>query len=293
MGRIFKSLFLILRPKHWIKNLFIFAGPFFSLNFFVYDNIKKLSLGFICWCGISSATYIFNDIIDRKEDAFHTLKKRRPISSGLISTNLAWIVFILLSLFFFLIAFCIKTSFGYLILAYFLINLLYSLYLKHVFILDVMCISFGFILRVISGAMLINVGFSEWLIMCTLLLSLLLGFGKRQEEITSLEKVAMHHRRVLKDYDVGFLQHIPYVLVSSTIVCYMLYTVSQEAVRKFGTKNLIYTTVFVIYGLFRYVYVVNEKKKGADPTQIIFQDLPSVINILLWIMVSGFIIYLL
>jgi hypothetical protein len=128
--------------------------------------------------------------------------------------------------------------------------------------------------------------------MCTFLLSSLLGFSKRQEEITALGENAVYHRKVLKEYDRGFLQYVPYVLVSSAILCYMLYTVSSEAIRKFGTKNLIYTTPFVIYGLLRYVYIAYEKNRGADPTQVLFQDVPTVINILLWILTVGLIIYL-
>jgi hypothetical protein len=128
--------------------------------------------------------------------------------------------------------------------------------------------------------------------MCTLLLSLLLAFGKRQEEISSLEGDAIHHRKVLKEYDQAFLERIPYALVSATLLCYMLYTVSQETVKRFGTKNLIYTTPFVIYGLFRYVYIAYEKKKGADPTQVLFQDLPTAVNIIAWVAAVGLIIYI-
>ena len=183
-------------------------------------------------------------------------------------------------------------SFSLFIIAYFLINLTYSLYLKHVFILDVMCIAAGFVLRVASCAALINVLLSEWVVMCTLLLSLLLGFGKRQEEITSLETEAVYHRRVLREYDREFLKFIPYTLLAATMLCYMLYTVSKETVARFGTKNLIYTTPFVIYGLLRYVYIAYEKNKGADPTQVLFYDLPTVINIIAWLVAFGLIIYI-
>lgn len=287
-----KLLFLSLRPKHWIKNVFIFAGPFFSLKLFKLCNFNKLVLGFVYWCLITSAMYLFNDILDRKKDALHPHKKKRPLASGLLDVKIAYLFWIFLSFISITLAIKLNINFAIFIILYFLVNVIYSIYLKHIFILDVMCIASGFVFRVISGAVLINVGFSEWIIMCTLLLSLLLGFGKRQEELTSLEENAVYHRKALREYDKGFLQHIPYVLVSSTIVCYMLYTVSQEAIRKFGTKNLIYTTPFVIYGLFRYVHIAFEKKKGADPTQVLFQDLPTVINILFWLITVGFIIYI-
>ncbi len=287
-----KLIFISLRPKHWVKNLFIFAGPFFSLKLFIPYNLSRLVIAFFYWCLVTSAMYLFNDIKDRQEDVLHPRKKARPLASGKLDIRTAYLAFALLS--FASIVFSIKLNFNFFIfiILYFFINVLYTVYLKHVIILDVMCIASGFVFRVASGAVLIGVGLSEWIIMCTFLLSLFLGFGKRQEEIMSLEEDAVRHRKVLKDYDRGFLEHVPYVLVSSTIVCYILYTVSQEAVRKFGTKNLIYTTPFVIYGLFRYVYIAYEKKKGADPTQVLFQDWPLVINISLWILAVGLIIYI-
>ena len=279
------------RPRHWVKNLFIFAAPFFSLKIFDPLNFYPLMLGLVSWCLVTSSTYLFNDIIDRKEDSLHPHKKHRPLASGALDVRLAWLFWVFLSAASFILALGCSLNFARLIAFYFLLNIAYSLYLKHVFILDVMCIASGFVLRVVSGAVLINVGFSEWIIMCTFLLSLLLGFSKRQEEITYLGSNAVYHRKVLKDYDQGFLQRIPYVLVASTIVCYMLYTVSAEAIKKFGNKNLIYTTPFVIYGLFRYVYIAYEKNKGSDPTQVLFQDLPTVANIVLWVMAVGLIIY--
>jgi len=285
-------LIRLLRPHHWVKNLFIFAGPFFSLKLFAPGNAFTMSLGFVCWCLMTSAMYVFNDIVDRDSDTQHPQKKKRPLPSGAIGVRTAYALWLLLLLGSVLLASWLGREFFYGIFLYFAINLAYSLYLKHVIILDVMCIAAGFVLRVISGAVLIHVGFSEWLIMCAFMLSLLLGFSKRQEEITYLGVDAHSHRKVLKDYERGFLERIPYTLISATIVCYMLYTVSQEAVRKFGTKNLIYTAPFVIYGLFRYAYVAYEKNKGADPTQVLFQDLPTAVNIILWILATAFIIYL-
>lgn len=286
-----KLIFSSLRPRHWIKNLFIFAGPFFALKLFNLYNIVTLLLGLLCWCLITSATYLFNDILDRKQDALHPLKKNRPLASGTMSVGFAYFLFFLLTFFSMIVSQRLSAIFSIFIITYLLLNIAYSLYLKHIFLLDVMCIATGFVLRVISGAVLIGVGFSEWVVMCAFLLSLFLGFGKRQEEISILKSEAIYHRKVLNDYDRNFLQRIPYVLTSSTILCYMLYAISNEAVRKFGTKNLIYTTPFVIYGLFRYIYIAFEKKHGADPTQVLFQDLPTLLNIVLWIIAVGLIIY--
>jgi 4-hydroxybenzoate polyprenyltransferase len=286
-----KLFFSSLRPWHWVKNLFIFVGPFFALKLFNLYNIIILLSGFLCWCLITSATYLFNDTLDKKQDFLHPLKKNRPVASGALSVKFAYFLFFLLAFFSVLLAQGLSRIFSIFIITYLLLNMVYSLYLKHVFLLDVMCIATGFVLRVISGAALIKVGFSEWIVMCAFLLSLFLGFGKRQEEISILKAQAIYHRKVLNDYDRSFLQHIPYVLASSTILCYMLYTVSNEAVRKFGTKDLIYTTPFVIYGMFRYIYIAFEKKHGADPTQVLFGDLPTLLNLILWIIAAGLIIY--
>lgn len=287
-----KLLFLSLRPKHWVKNLFIFAAPFFSLRIFEPATLLKSIAGFLCWCLVASALYVFNDIVDRKRDVLHPHKKNRPLASGKLKLKEAYMIFIFLSLVAIIFSGNLSPGFLLVIISYFIINIVYSLYLKEVFLLDVMCIAAGFVLRVASGAVLIDVVLSEWVIMCTLLLSLLLGFGKRQEEISSLEDEAVYHRKVLKEYNQGFLEHVPYALVSATMLCYMLYTVSSETVNRFGTKNLIYTSPFVIYGLMRYVYIAYEKEKGADPTQVFFHDLPTVLNIIAWLLAVGLVIYI-
>lgn len=166
-----KFLFLSLRPKHWVKNLFIFAGPFFALRLFHLEDLRQLILGFICWCLISSAMYLFNDIIDRKEDVLHPDKKNRPIARGILDIKIVCLFWVLLSVFSIAAAFRLNTIFAIFIVLYLLVNFAYSIYFKHIFILDVMCIALGFVFRVISGAVLIKVGASEWLIMCTFLLS--------------------------------------------------------------------------------------------------------------------------
>lgn len=287
-----KLAFSSIRPKHWAKNLIIFAGPFFSLKMFDSYNFSLLILAFIAWCLISSAVYLLNDIIDRKQDSLHPDKKTRPIASGLLDIKVAYALIILLSLLSMTISIWLSIILAIIIVLYFLINIIYSIYLKHKFVINIFCISFGFILRLVSGAVIIHVGLSRWIIICTLLLALLLSFSKRQLELISLGGNAAYYHMGLKDYNKKFIKYIPYVLVSSLVVYYTLYTVSHETIRRFGTRNLIYTIPFVIYGLFRYIYLAYIKKKGSDPIQIVLQDLPSVINILLWITIVGVIIYL-
>jgi 4-hydroxybenzoate polyprenyltransferase len=281
-----------MRPKHWIKNIFVFAGPFFARSLFHADNFSKVLCGVISWCLLSSAVYIFNDIIDRRNDVQHPVKKKRPLAAQ--SMKIGWAVFIMgITLFLgYIVSIYAGRQFIAIVTAYVSINILYTVILKHIVIIDVMCIASGFVLRVMSGAYIVHAVPSEWLIMCTMLLSLLLGFGKRKEELSLLEDNAAAHRKILREYDMNFLNHIPYALLSATIVCYMLYTVSPDTIKRFGTTNLIYTTPFVIFGLLRYVYIAYEKNKGADPTQVIIQDIPTGINIFLWIITVGYFIYL-
>ena len=184
-----------------------------------------------------------------------------------------------------------RAPFGIALALYAFLNILYSLKLKDVVILDVMTISAGFVLRVVSGALLIQVGASEWLIICTVLLSLFLGFSKRRHEITVLESHANDHREVLQHYSPYFLDQMIGIVTASTVMSYALYTISEETVKKFGTNHLIYTVPFVLYGIFRYLYLVHKKVEGGNPTKIALTDRPLLVNILLWIVAVSFIIY--
>jgi len=189
------------------------------------------------------------------------------------------------------VSFQLKFEFGIVLLAYILINIWYTYQLKRVVILDVMTIAAGFVLRVIAGAVLIGVPTSEWLIICTILLSLFLGFSKRRHEIKILENEANTHRSVLQHYSPYFLDQMIGIVTATTVMSYALYTISDETVHKFGTKHLIYTVPFVLYGIFRYLYLVHKKDEGGDPTRLALTDLPLLFNIVLWIITVSIIIY--
>lgn len=182
--------------------------------------------------------------------------------------------------------------FGIIVLAYFLLNIGYSLYLKSIVIIDVVTIAAGFVLRVLGGAVIISVAASQWLILCTILLALFLGFSKRRHELVLLEDSATNHRKVLEHYSPYFLDQMIAVVTASTVICYALYAMSKDTIEKLGTSKLIYTIPFVLYGIFRYLYLVHQKEKGGSPTEIMFTDKPMIINICLWVVSSVVFIYI-
>jgi 4-hydroxybenzoate polyprenyltransferase len=189
------------------------------------------------------------------------------------------------------ISYYLSLSFFFVVLAYFLLQLAYSFSLKHIVILDVFAIAFGFALRVVAGAVIINVEISSWLLICTILLALFLGFSKRRHELVVLEDGAQEHRKVLTDYSSYLLDQMISVVTASTVVSYALYTMSKETIEKFGTRNLIFTVPFVLYGIFRYLYLIHKKEEGGSPESILVTDKPLMVSILLWAIAVGIILY--
>ena len=280
-----------MRPQQWIKNLFLFAALIFSGHLRNISDALLTVQGFILFSLAASAVYIFNDIADIEQDKLHPTKSLRAIPSGKLSVQTATVVATMLFVFSIIGAFFLNMKFGMALLLYLLINVLYSYKLKHVVIIDVMTISAGFVLRVVAGAFLIGVPTSEWLLICTVLLSLFLGFSKRRHEITILESQANDHRTVLAHYSPYFLDQMIGIVTASTVMSYALYTISDETVKKFGTSDLIFTVPFVLYGIFRYLYLVHKKEEGGNPTKLALTDRPLLINIILWIVTASFIIY--
>ncbi len=281
-----------MRLQQWIKNLFIFAALIFSANLFNLRDLIYTVLGFLFFSLSASGVYIINDIADLEKDKLHPLKSRRPLPSGRISKSLALVASVLLLLIGLIGSFYLSPNFAVIIILYVIINLIYSFKVKEIVILDVMTISAGFVLRVVSGAVLINVPTSEWLIICTVLLSLFLGFSKRRHELILLENHAISHRSVLQDYSPIFLDQMISIVTATTVMSFALYTISEETVRKFGTTHLIYTVPFVLYGIFRYLYLVHKKEEGGNPAKLALTDLPLLVNIILWFICVTLIIYL-
>jgi 4-hydroxybenzoate polyprenyltransferase len=188
-------------------------------------------------------------------------------------------------------AFIVDLTFFTILVAYVVMNIAYTTKLKHVVILDVMCIALGFVLRVLAGTTLAAVRPTDWLIICTITLSLFLGFSKRRQELIFIGHNARNHRRVLSDYSITFLDQMIAVATACTVMSYALYTIADETVARFGTRNLIFTIPFVIYGIYRYLYLIHQKEIGGNPTSAVLTDLPLVLNGLLWFGVVVFIIY--
>ena len=285
------DIFNSMRPQQWIKNFFIFAALIFSQNFLNLPLLLKTVVGFVAFCILSSSLYILNDLQDLEEDRHHPLKSRRPIASGRLKRPTAIAAFVILSLFGFLISFFLNFYFFVAALIYYLFQVAYSIRLKHVVILDVFIIAAGFLIRVVAGGLVIEVEISHWLLICTALLALFLSMSKRRHELCLLEEKAINHRSILKEYNPYLLDQMIGVVTASIVVAYSLYTVSEETVLKFGTTNLIFTVPFVLYGIFRYLYLIHQRAEGGSPEILIIKDKPLLIDIFLWIISVILILY--
>ena len=286
-----KAFLLALRPTHWVKNLII-AGPLvFSLSVFDKDRLVLTALAIVIFSALASAVYLLNDIADREKDRRHPVKRFRPIASGALPIGAAWTSCAILLAGALWASWDLSPWFALCAALYFVNNILYSFWIKHVVILDVMALAAGFVLRVIAGAVAIGVPASEWLIMCTILLAMFLGFAKRRHELVLLASNAESHRKVLDEYSAYFLDQMILIAASATVVCYALYTVAPHTIKQFGTDRLIYTVPFVLYGLFRYLYLVHQKESGGNPTKTLLTDKPTLVNVALWLSSIFLLIY--
>lgn len=287
-----KNYFNLLRIPQWIKNFFIFVPLIFSQHLFEQDYVKLSLLGFIIFSFISSSIYIINDLIDINEDKLHPIKRFRPIPAGLISKGTAAAVASILAIGSFALLSLTNIKFGGTVLTYFVITILYSLKLKNIVILDVFTIAAGFMLRILGGAFIISVEISSWLILTTMFISLFLAVMKRRSELKFVTADdAGSTRKVLVHYSTEFIDQMSTVTSAGVIICYALYTVSQRTVSIFKTEHLIYTTPFVVFGIFRYMYLVYIGKKGENTTEILVSDLPMIFNIIIYVLVVIAIIY--
>lgn len=263
----------------------------FSKRLFESQSFLEVLIGFFLFSLASSSVYIFNDIRDIENDRQHPKKQLRPIASGKISISFAMSLSIILGMISLVTSFYIKSAFGLIVLGYMILNILYSMTLKYLVILDVMTIAAGFVLRVMAGAEIVEVYPSSWLIICAILLSLFLGFSKRRHELVLLTDKANNHRAVLKHYSSYFLDQMVAVVTASTVISYMLYTVSEATVQFFGTRHLVWTVPFVLYGIFRYLYLMHRREEGGDPADVLLRDRPMLVNFSLWIIICIIIIY--
>ena len=271
----------LLRPKQWTKNLLLFAGLVFSYNLFHLPLVIYAVMAFISFCLLSGCTYILNDIIDIQEDRIHPRKKNRPLAAGKITVKQAVLGMIVLLILALALAWLVNPLFFIVGLFYFAFTVSYTLWLKYIVILDVFAIAFGFLLRALAGAVAIEVTISSWFLICTLLLSLFLALTKRRQESVNLANNGVEHRKVLAHYPVQYLDQLISIVTASTIIAYSLYTFLD------GHSGLFMLTIpFVVYGIFRYLYLVHNKNMGESPDEVLLKDKPLIINILLWVVVS-------
>ncbi|CAG0982867.1 partial Decaprenyl-phosphate phosphoribosyltransferase, partial [Anaerolineae bacterium] len=256
----------LIRPKQWIKNGFVFAPLVFAKELFQPEPLLLTARTFATFCLTASMVYIINDMIDVEADRAHPKKKLRPLAARTISVPAAFGILALLLVLDVILAAGMPEKFLLLLGAYFLMNLAYTFKLKEIFLLDVFIIAAGFMLRVLGGAYAISVYVSSWLILCTLFISLFLGFAKRRGEIVAMQAAgAMPERKVLQHYRLGVLDQMLTITAAGTVIAYALYTVAPRTVTVFGTDKLIYTTVFVMYGVFRYMHLIHTTEAVENP----------------------------
>lgn len=289
-----KNYFTLLRIPQWIKNSFVFVPLLFSLNLFNSDYLITTLAAFGVFCIMSSIIYIINDISDIEADRAHPVKKNRPLAAGKISINHAYYTLLILSIPVIIALSFFNLKFVILVIAFFLLNVFYSLSFKHIVLLDIFSIAAGFMLRVVGGAFAIEVEISSWLILTTMFLSLFLAAMKRYSELRLTLNNTDNNtttRKVLSYYSTRLARQISTVAASTVIISYALYTVASRTVNVFGNENLIYTTPFVVFGIFRYMFLVYINEEGENTTKIMITDLPMIFTIVLYIITSVFIIY--
>ncbi len=286
------SFVRLLRVPQWIKNFFLFAPLIFSKHLFESSYFWTTAVAFFVFCFISSSVYIINDIADRGADKLHPTKRNRPIPAGKISVAQAIAVALLLIAVSAVLSKGLSAKFLFVAILYFVLNLAYSFFLKRVILLDVFIIAAGFMLRVLAGAFAIDVQVSHWLVLCTLFVSVFLAISKRRGEMLLVQNTEGYEgRAVLRDYDVVFIDQMMTIAAAGMAISYALYTVADRTVSIFGTENLIFTTVFVLFGIFRYLYLVRVKRTDDNPTHLLITDAAMMVNVAAWFMTCVVIIY--
>jgi 4-hydroxybenzoate polyprenyltransferase len=287
---LISGIFKTLRPKQWTKNGFIFAALVFDLKLFQLEPFIKTVLGFILLCLISGTVYLINDLVDIEKDRQHPIKKNRPIPSGQVPFGVAVATAVILSAICLPLSFLLDLNFGFIATAYWLLQIAYSLVLKNIVIVDVLTIAAGFVLRVAAGVALVEAErFSPWLYVFTILLALFLGLGKRRQELDMLKDQASNTRSILDEYNLPFLDEMMAVVTAGTVMTYAFYTFSAP---NLPSNHLMMLTIpFVIYGIFRYLYVIHVQGNGGAPDEVLLIDRPLQISILLFMLTVVAILY--
>jgi 4-hydroxybenzoate polyprenyltransferase len=285
------NLLVSLRPHQWSKNLLVFAGLLFARRLFDLHDFLATVAAFAIFCALSGVVYLTNDVLDRHTDRNHPLKSRRPIASGLIPVPLAVGAAVAILVASIAGSLALGWRFALVAVCYVTLNTAYSVFLKHVVILDVLTIAIGFVLRAAAGAVAINVVISHWLFVCTILLALFISLAKRRHEIVLLADGATTHRPILGEYTPYLLDQMIGIAAGSSLIAYILYTISPENTERFGTPWLDLTIPFPLYGIFRYLYLVHRREGGGSPADLLLSDYPLLACVVLWAVALVIIIY--
>ena len=284
-------LFRSLRPQQWTKNLFVFAGLLFSGHLLDRTAWPAALAAFFIFCGLSGAVYLVNDVLDRGADAQHPIKRHRPIASGALAPGVALTAALVLAALSVAGAVAVNASLTLAAVAYVVLLASYSAALKHYVIIDVLTLAAGFVLRAVAGAVAIGVPISHWLLVCTTLLALFIGLSKRRHELTLLTEGAAGHRPILQEYSPYLLDQMISVVTAATLVAYSVYTISSETAERLGSDRLGITIPFVLYGIFRYLYLVHRRNGGGSPSELLLTDRPLLICVALWTAAVVLVIY--
>jgi 4-hydroxybenzoate polyprenyltransferase len=287
----FALLLLSLRPEQWTKNLVVFAGALFGGRLLDATATGLAVATFFIFCALSGAVYLFNDLADREADQRHPLKRTRPIASGQLSSPLAAWTGGALGAAAVAAAMWVAPALALVAAGYLALLVAYTTVLKHLVIIDALTIAAGFVLRAVAGAVAVSVPISQWLLVCTTLLALFLAFSKRRHELTLLAEGATEHRRILTEYSPYLLDQMIAVVTASTLIGYAVYATSAETAQRLGTSRLGLTIPFVLYGIFRYLYLVHQKRGGGSPAALLLTDGPLLACVALWAAAVALILY--
>jgi 4-hydroxybenzoate polyprenyltransferase len=284
------ELLRLMRPYQWVKNAFVFTGLLFGHAWHDANLVSQVMITFAAFCLVSSAIYTLNDIVDLEQDRQHPKKCKRPLASGQVPINAAAVLAVILAVLGLMLAFIASPIVLVIMIGYALMNIAYSLRLKHVVILDVFIIATGFMLRILAGTLGVGIPPSQWLLLCGLMVTLFLGFTKRRAEIIALNEDKVAHRKVLEHYSPVLLDKMIGVTASGLIMSYSLYTMNADTIRVHGTDSLIYTVPFVMYGVFRYIYLLHHQSRGGDPSHDLVRDPHLFVVVGAWLVVTALLI---
>lgn len=281
----------LMRPKQWLKNVFVFTGLIFGGSFYDEPLVMAVVIAAIAFCFTSSGVYVINDLVDLDNDAKHPIKKNRPLPAKKVSKSMAGLLSALCLACGLYLAYTVSNTVMGIIFCYILLNIAYTFRLKNVVILDVFCIATGFMMRILAGTVGVGIPPSKWLLLCGLFMTLFLGFAKRRAELSKLKDTKAEYRFVLQNYDAGLLDTMTGICVAGVIIGYSLYTMSPDTVKLHGTENLMYTVPFVTYALFRYLYLMHKWGHGGDPTQDLVRDKHILAAVGGWIVLTFYVLH--